>query len=169
MKRISLGKIVAAHGIKGLVKILPYIDDPTLIQTLESVFTSEQGRETLKVRMKSSAGKDVWLAEVNGIANRNDAENLRGTVLYAERQNLPEPKNGHYDSDLIGLKVYNQNNQQIGMIINVADFGAGRLLEFQPLSGNAFYVPMSETYVTMIDVAAQRINLHENYKQLNFS
>ena len=147
MKRACLGKIVGAHGVKGLVKILPFGDDPRLIETLGPIFTSEHETKTLRIVMKNSAGDKFWLASVEGITDRDASEKLRGIELWIDRDKLPNLEGRHYFADLIGLKAVDIAGAEIGKVIAVQNFGAGDLLEIQPKSGDSFYLPFNKDTV----------------------
>lgn len=161
MKRIALGKILGAHGVKGLVKIKPFGEDPLLIETLGPVFTGESGDETLTVTMKNAAGKDIWLAAIAGIADRDAAESLRGTSMFVDAGKLPkiEEENSYYHKDLIGLTVIDETGQTIGEVIGVDNFGAGDLFEIKPHDGQSFYLPFREEFVAGVDLARKTLNV----------
>ena len=151
MKRVSLGKIVDAHGIKGLVKILPFDDQPKLIEELGPVYKNETGLDTLKITMKNSAGNKYWLAAVEGVVERDGALALRGTQLFVDRDKLPQAEEGtHYFTDLEGLPVVDTNGKEIGTVASVQNFGASDLLEIQPVGKDSFYLPITDDNVLEI-------------------
>jgi 16S rRNA processing protein RimM len=154
MKRICLGKIVATHGLKGLVKILPYGENPELIETGGPAFTSESGTETLEISFKNQTGKYL-LAAVKGVSDRTGAEALRGTELYIDKNKLPEiiDADTYYYADLIGLKAVDEAGKAIGKVIDVQNFGAGDLLEIQPLQGESYYLPFTKEFAPRVDLA----------------
>ncbi len=154
MKRVCLGKITSAHGVKGLVKILPFGDDPGLIETLSPVFTGEISPGRIAITMKSSAGNKYWLASVEGVVERDGAEALRGTELWVNREDLPkiDEKNTYYHADLIGLRARDENGTVIGEIVSVQNFGAGDLLEISPDGLKTYYLPFNNDYVRNIDL-----------------
>lgn len=159
-KRVCLGRIAAPHGVKGLVKILPYGDDPTLLESAEAVYTSETGFDTLKISLKNKLGKYI-LAHIDGCDDRNASEDLKGTEFFVERDVLPDLEDGEgfYYEDLVGLKVLDKDGKHIGKIIAVENFGAGDLLEIQPLSGASYYVPLVDDYVLSIDIEGKVISV----------
>lgn len=161
MKRIALGKIVGAHGVKGLVKILPFGEDPMLMETLGPVFSGESGDDTLSITMKNSAGNKVWLAEVDGVSDRNAAEVLRGRILYIDAEKLPKiaEENSYYHKDLIGLTVVDENEREIGTVIGVDNFGAGDLFEIRPRQGKSFYLPFKTDFVTRVDLENKTLHV----------
>ena len=160
-KRVCLGRIAAPHGVKGLVKLLPYGDDTSLLEG--ELFTDETSCNTLKITLKNKLGKYI-LAEIEGCTDRNRSEELKGTELYIPRADLPELDEGFYYEDLIGLKVLNENDEHIGKVIAVENFGAGDLLEIQPLSDQSYYVPIVEQFVPEIRLE-QNVVIIKDYDQ----
>lgn len=158
-KRVCLGKIVAAHGVKGLVKILPFGEDASLLQG--ALYTNESGPDSLSVTLKNPLGKYI-LAAIDGCVDRNRAEELRGTKLFIGRDALPvlDDGDGFYYEDLIGLKALSKDGEHIGKVIAVDDFGAGDLLEIQPVGGGqSYYVPFNEQYVPNTDLEAGTVTI----------
>ncbi len=148
MKRVCLGKIAQAHGIKGLVKLFPYGQDPALLEG--ELFTGEDSEETLTITLKNPLGKFI-LAEIEGCNDRNKAEALKGTEIWVSRETLPEPEEGEfYIEDLIGLMAIDENGTAIGTITAVENYGAGDLLEIKPLSSQSFLLPLTDDTVTEI-------------------
>ncbi|NCT40722.1 MAG: 16S rRNA processing protein RimM [Alphaproteobacteria bacterium] len=136
-KRICLGVIAQAHGVKGLVKILPYGDDPYLIELVEE----------FEITLKNPHGK-YFLAEIAGIDSREAVDAIKGTQLFIDRDQLPDPNEGeYYIEDLVGMKAVNIAGKDAGVVIAVHNFGAGDLLEIKPPSGEAYLVPFTDDHV----------------------
>lgn len=161
-KRICLGKITKAHGVKGLVKVRIFGDDPQLLQS-GPLLTGESGDESLSLTLKNSDGKGHYLAAVKGVTERNGAEALNGTMLYIERAALPDiqSENQYYIEDLKGLRVI-ENGQDIGRVLSVDNFGAGDLIEIQPKIGGSFYVPFSDDFVVGVDLNSGAITVRNS-------
>ena len=146
--RIIIAKIATAHGIKGLVKLHMYTDNIDLFKN--TLFTSESGDKSLSLFLKNATAKH-WLAEVENVSDRNEAEKLRGIELYIDKENLPEPDpDEFYIDDLIGLSCVDKDNQNIGKIIAVENFGASDLLEIQPEGKDSFYLPFTDDTILEI-------------------
>lgn len=147
-KRLCIAKIAAAHGVKGLVKLHVFAENIDLLNG--KLFTSESGEDTLSITLKNATAKH-WLAEIDGITDRDAAEALRGTNLYIDKSALPAPDEGEvYISDLIGLTAIDKDGQEIGKVIAVDNFGAGDLLEIQPIGAESFYLPFNDDTVLEI-------------------
>ena len=154
--RACVGKIVAAHGVKGLVKILPYGDDLSLLEG--DLYVSDKDSKTLKIKIKNPIGKYV-LAEAGGVTERNGAEALRNTELFIEKQKLPELKEEgrYYHADLIGLKAIDEDGTEIGKITGVENYGAGDLLAIKPANGPEFLFPFTQDNVPEVNIKAGTI------------
>lgn len=147
--RICVAKIATAHGIKGLVKLHIFVENIELANG--NLYTSDAGERALNITLKNAAAKH-WLAEIDGIKDRTEAEKLRGTNLYIDKATLPAPdEDEFYFSDLIGLPTVDEDGLEIGKIIATENFGAGDLLEIQPIGAESFYLPITDETVMKIE------------------
>ncbi|HSK40520.1 MAG TPA: ribosome maturation factor RimM [Arenibaculum sp.] len=159
-ERICVGQITAAHGVRGLVKLKSFTEDPAGIADYGPL-TDQSGGRPLRIRLMSAA-KDHWLAQVEGVCDRNAAEALAGTRLYVERSRLPEPEEDEfYHADLIGMPVFLAGGERWGRVTALHDFGAGDLvevaLEDAAGSGHSVMVPFTREAVPVVDVRGRRI------------
>jgi len=135
-KKILIAKIISARGIKGEIKILYFGDD---VKNLEkySIFDAKNNQIAIKLINKiaigfNDSGDKIVVAKIAGIDDRNKAELLRGTELFTDRENFSKTKkNEFYITDLIGLKVFNLQQQEIGKIINVFNRGISTAIEIE--------------------------------------
>lgn len=156
-RRFLLGRIATAHGVRGLVKILSLGEDPVRLETCGPAWTAADGGRPLKITMKNPLGK-YYLAEVEGIADRDEAEKLRHTELWIDRDKLPDADEGEfYHADLMELPVYDTAGALLGRVIAVENYGASDLLEIKPQGAPSFYIPFTEE--TVITVTMDRITV----------
>lgn len=154
-KTICIAEIMTAHGVRGLVKLRCHLEDPQDLKDYLPLF-DDKGR-TYTVVLKNPVKRD-WIAEINGISDRNDAEKLRGLKLYVPREALPDTGDDEfYYEDLIGCAALSTDGADMGSVIAVENFGAGDLLEIKPPGGASYYLPISDPYVQDIDLEARRI------------
>lgn len=156
-RRIQLGHIGPAHGLKGEVVITSFTAEPTGIASYGPL-SDEAGTRTFTILSVRAAGKGL-VARLEGIGDRTAAEALRGTKLYIARDRLPPPEAGeYYVTDLIGLPVVRLDGSAAGTIVAVPDFGAGDLLEIRPEGGGeTYYVPFADKHVPEVDIANRRV------------
>ncbi len=159
-KRVCLGKITSAHGVKGLVKLLPFGEDYSLLETISPLYTNESGDATISISIKSGSGKYL-LATVKGCNDREGADKLRGTEIWVSRACLPELQNDNefYIEDLTGLKIYTAENSYIGTVVSVQNYGSSDLLEVKPDIGETFYIPFLDEYISKLDIKSGKITV----------
>lgn len=153
-RRILLGTIAAAHGIRGEVMLRTYTSDPEAIADYGAL-SDKAGKHIFKIKSVRATPKGL-IARIDGVNDRNGAEALRGIDLYVERERLPETDaQEYYHADLIGLDARDAAGAVIGVIVSVANFGAGDLLEIRK-SGTkqTEYVAFSAANVPHVDIAA---------------
>jgi 16S rRNA processing protein RimM len=156
--RVCLGAVAGAHGVKGLVKLKSFTEvaqDIAAYGPLED----EPGTRHFKLEVLGRV-KGAVLARMEGVADRNAADALRGTRLYVDRDKLPAAEDGEfYHADLIGLTVERVDGTPVGTVQSVQDFGAGDLLEVAPVERGAqtILVPFDAVTVPVVDLAAGRV------------
>jgi 16S rRNA processing protein RimM len=156
-RRVLLGHISHAHGIRGEVVLKSYTADPEAIAGYGPLEDDTGGR-VFKILSIRESGKGL-IARIEGVADRNQAEALRGTDLYIDRAKLPAPDEGEfYYADLIGLSVVDASGKIVGRVVAVQDFGAGDLLEVR-LAGQqrTEFVPFNDACVPEVDFEKGRV------------
>lgn len=153
--RVCVGKIASAHGVKGLVKVLPFTKDLNL---LKRVYSSEDGSETLELVIKNPLGKYV-LAEIQGVTDRNAAEALSKCSLFVPRETAATADDIFY---IIRMRVVSGEagnlGAEIGVVKGVENYGAGDLLDIQLNTGKSVMVPLTPDFVTEIDDVVTVVN-----------
>ncbi|WP_374447632.1 ribosome maturation factor RimM, partial [Stella sp.] len=152
---VLVGTVVGVHGVRGNVKIKSYTDDPAALGRYRPVLDGE-GRP-VRLRVVGEA-KGTVLAQFDGVADRDAAEALRGTRLFVPRSALPPPaEEEFYHADLIGMVVETGGGERLGTVVEVANYGAGDVLEVRPERGTSILVPFTRAVVPVVDLAARRV------------
>lgn len=129
-KKILLGHIAGAHGIRGEVLIKSYTEASEDIAAYGPLVDEKSGR-TLHLKVVRVTPKGV-VARIDGINDRNGAEALKGARLVVDRVQLPEAEaEEYYHADLIGLRAVDGEGRAIGRVVAVANYGAGDLIEVE--------------------------------------
>ena len=98
------------------------------------------------------------LAALDGVADRNAAEALKGLRLYVGRDALPAlAEDEFYHADLIGLAVEQVGGERLGTVKAVHDFGAGDVLEVTREEGGSVFLPFTMAVVPVVDIAGGRL------------
>jgi 16S rRNA processing protein RimM len=154
-----MAEIVGVHGVKGVVKLKVFAEDPDALLDY-SPLHDESGAKAFAL-LSLEPHKNIFLAELEGVGDRTAAEKLRGVKLYVPRDRLPavDKKNTFYHADLAGLAAKYPDGRPLGRVLGVANFGAGDLLEIKPEQGASFYVPFTDKCVPGINLAAHEITV----------
>lgn len=108
------------HGIKGEIKIRVYSDDLKNILSLKTLYVQEHN-ELVPYSVLSAhlLGESVVLSLEN-VDTREKAEEFRNKKIYISRQDAsPLNSDEYYISDLIGIEVYKDNGEYIGILEDI--------------------------------------------------
>lgn len=156
--RVLLGVVAAPHGVRGLVRIRSYTENPMAIASYGPL-SDETGRKQYRVEALSTV-KEAVLARIEGVADRTAAEALRGLRLYVERERLPATAEREwYEADIIGLAAVGQDGRDWGKVIAFHDFGAGRTMEISggSASRSPVMLPFTVEAVPEVDVEGGKV------------
>ncbi|MCH8256724.1 MAG: ribosome maturation factor RimM [Proteobacteria bacterium] len=137
VETIQLGRINAAYGLKGWLKV--YSDTDPIEQILSySPWQLRRGDMDLQVEVEKGKthgrGLIVLLA---GVEDRNQAESLIGCEVWIDRAKLPELDQGeYYWHQLEGLKVVNQSGAVLGRVDHLVETGANDVMVVKPVTGS---------------------------------
>ncbi len=145
------GKIINTHGCRGGVKIEPWCDSPAVFAALPAVYLkSAEGYRALKLRRASVGGRFV-IAELEGVDTMEQADALRGTVLYASRDDLHIPEGVFLIAEMIGMPVYHaQSGAQLGVLTDIIHPGATDIYVIKTPTGEAM-VPVVAEFVSRVN------------------
>ncbi len=156
--RVCVGAVIGAHGVKGAVRVKSFTASPLDIGSYGPL-SDEEGERSLVIRsLVPGAKPGVVVLKFEGVKGRDAAEALQGRRLYVPRSALPElEEEAYYHADLVGLKVELTGGEDFGKVIAVHDFGAGDVLEIEPLSGASVMLPFTKAVVPTVDLEKGRM------------
>jgi 16S rRNA processing protein RimM len=158
---VCVGVVTGARGLKGEVRIRSFTAEPADIVAYGPVW-DKAGERSFRMRITGQS-KGQIVANVEGIADRDDAEALKGQELYVPRDALPEPEDEeYYHVDLLGLRAELAEDPSgtggfLGRVRGVHDFGAGSMIEVDGGPAGVLVVPFTRVAVPVVDVAGGRI------------
>jgi 16S rRNA processing protein RimM len=155
---VLIGRLGAAHGVRGEIRLQSFTADPAAISTYGPLFDASFARRFVISSLRP-LGKDMFVARLEGVADRTAAEALTGVELHVPRAALPPPEEDEfYLADLEGLRAQTQAGETLGVVIAVRNFGAGDILEIAPpQGGETLLLPFTKAVVPIVDVAGGRV------------
>jgi 16S rRNA processing protein RimM len=162
--RVLVGVITGAHGVRGEVKLRSFTHEATAIARYGMLATAAD--KPVRV-MALKPNKGGFIARLSGVADRSQAEALKGEQLFVPRDRLPEAGPGEaYVHDLIGSAVRLKDGTLAGEIAGVPNYGAGDLIEVK-FAGRkeTVLVPFADPFVPEIDPEQRTVtvDLPEGY------
>jgi 16S rRNA processing protein RimM len=125
---ICLGVITGAHGVRGAVKLRSFAAPPKNISSYGPLIT-EDGRP-LTLQDLKPAPKGLLISMVQGVTDRTEAETYKGQFLYVPRTALSVASSS-LRADILGLEVFDQHRNKVGVVENIFYNGAHDVLEVQ--------------------------------------
>jgi 16S rRNA processing protein RimM len=147
-----MGRIIAALGIKGWVKVKAFTETADGLADYPVWWLEEKSGWT-PVAVEDTALSNKGLgALLKGVNDRNVAERLRGTNIGLPRDQLPQlDKDEIYWIDLIGLAVRNAKSESLGTIDNLLETGANDVLVVKAEDGTERLIPLISQVVLNVD------------------
>ncbi len=155
MKRVLVGQVAGAFGVRGEVRITAYTEDPMSLLRYRTL-TREDGSPALTLQT-ARAVKGAVIGRAAEVASKEAADGMRGLRLYVARDTLPEPDDADefYLADLIGVRADDLNGARLGVVKAVHNFGAGDVLELDPGGGRPTrLIPFTREAVPDLRLAA---------------
>ncbi len=157
----QVGVISSTHGIAGEVKVYPTTDDPKRFKKLKNVLLDTgKGMQELEI-----AGvkffKQMVILKFRGFDKIEDILPYKGKSLYVTRENAVRlEKNEYFIADLIGMKVYEEDESCLGELTDVLQTGANDVYVVKLESGKDVLIPAIRQCILDVDVEGGRMKVH---------
>ncbi len=153
-RHIIIGRIGAAHGIRGEVRVNPMTDFPERFHDMTEVYVDNALLEIEAVRYHG----DKILMKFMGYETRNDAETLKGKMLSVPRSEaMPLNEGEYYTFDIIGLDVFDVDGNALGKVTNVLETGSNDVYVVKSDDGKEILVPALKAVVKEINIDESRM------------
>ncbi len=137
---LEAGKIVGTHGVKGEIRVQPWCDSAEFLSHLKTLYFNK-GEQRVEVEA-SRVHKTLLLIQVKGIASVEQADALRGKILYLNRDDVQLEEGRYFVQDLIGLDVFDADNFiYYGKLTEVLFTGANDVYQITSESKKEYLIP----------------------------
>jgi 16S rRNA processing protein RimM len=150
---VAIGRVGAAHGIKGWVRVWSYTDPPAALLDYNGwqLRGADGALRTCELRDAELDGRGIRLA-LQGCEDRNAAEALRGLEIMVPRAALPSTAaREHYQGDLLGFTVVNLEGQCLGTLEHFVG-GAAQPLMSVKCSGGQILIPAAPPHLRRVQM-----------------
>ena len=156
-KLIEIGKIINTHGLRGEVKVTPWLDYPEMFEAFTYIYTENNTRYDIK---SVKYQKSNLLVKFSGIEDINQAEKLKNQIIYVEKSFFDDLPDGTYlIADIIGLKAVD-DTLEYGVITDVFSTGSNDVYVIESPGKKPILVPVIDGVVENVDLEAGIIKLN---------
>jgi 16S rRNA processing protein RimM len=159
-KQLHVGKISGVFGIKGWLKIFSFTTQrEDILKYSPWLLKKNNATQTVEVLTGQLQSKGV-VAQLKGVADRNDAEALIGWDIFIDYAKLPPLRpDEYYWLDLIGIEVENTDGVVLGLIESILETGANDVLIVQGSERQHAIPFIQQQTVLMIDLPAKKMRV----------
>jgi len=153
---VLIGKVGSPVGIKGEVRITLYAQDSTNLKEGKVLLLERAGKTLTAAIKRLRYQKDRPVVKLEGVDDRNAAEDIRGMEVSIYASDLEElPEGEHYVRDLIGCSVRDiTEGSEVGILKDVIQNTAQSVLEVETASGKSVLIPAVDAFLRNIDEEA---------------
>ena len=145
---VLIGKVGSPVGIKGEVRITLYAQDSTNLKEGKVLLLERAGKTMSAAIERLRFQKDRPVVKLEGVDDRNAAEEIRGMEVSIYASDLEElPEGEHYVRDLIGYR-------EVGVLKDVIQNTAQSILEVETAEGKSVLIPAVDAFLRDIDEEA---------------
>ena len=142
---IEAGEIVTTHGIKGEVKVMPWLDSPEDLCDFDRcrIDGKEYAIESCRVQ------KTCDLVKLGGIDTMEAAQAMRGKVLELYREDIDDEV--FFADELIGMLVL-CDGTELGRIVEVLDYPGNSVYVVK--GEHSYMIPAVRQFILSTDMEA---------------
>jgi len=152
-KKVVIGQVKAAHGLKGQFKIQTYTEEPNNFFTYGAVYIGDQDKGVTLNKHKSIT--NGFLVSCESIKNRTEVDKIIKNYIYIFSDQLPKINNKEniYYHDLMDLSVLDENDNNIGRVVSVSNYGSNDIIEIDfEQKKEKILIPFNKNCIDVVDI-----------------
>ena len=160
--RLKVGKIVNTHSLKGEVKVISSTDFEEERFKKGSKLLITRGNQLIREVVVQSYRnhKNFLLVKFEGIDSVEEAEKLKNLQIKIDSTEVGElEENEFYFHQIIGCEVFDENDKNLGEIIDILTPGANDVWVIKGENGKEILIPYIEDVVKKIDITNKKVNI----------
>ena len=160
--RLKVGKIVNTHSLKGEVKVISSTDFEEERFKKGSKLLITRGNQLIREVVVQSYRnhKNFLLVKFEGIDSVEEAEKLKNLQIKINSDEVGElEENEFYFHQIIGCEVFDENDKNLGEIIDILTPGANDVWVINVENCREILIPYIEYVVKKIDITSKKVNI----------
>lgn len=156
---ILIGAVIRAQGLKGALRVVPYLEEVEEYGTLKSVTLMMEDRQEERAVRACRPHGSVLILELEGLDDRTSAESYAGARLYADRRQLRGLEAGEfYKEDLLGVLVVTEAGKTLGAVTDFIATGSNDVLVVKG-DGEEHLIALTRSVVKSVDLESRVITV----------
>ena len=147
---VKAGEIVTTHGVKGEVKVLPWLDSPEVLCDFERCRISGKEYTIEACRVQKSCN----LVKLSGVDTMDEAQAMRGKIIELYRSDISDDV--IFADELKGVEVF-CDGICIGIIKDVLDYPGNSVYVVR--GEYEYMIPAVKQFILSTDVDANRMEV----------
>lgn len=156
-KYLEAGKIVGSRGLRGELRVEPWCDSAEFLCHFRKLYW-RAGEEEVRVKT-ARVHKNMALLTLEGIETVEQADLLRGRILYLDRSDCKLEQGRYFIQDMLGLTVLDADDPTIcyGELTDVYQTGANDVYEVTGAEGKQYLIPAIPDVIVGKEIEQGRI------------
>ena len=157
-KFLEVGQVVGTHGIAGEMRLQPWCDSPDFLTKFKTLYLDKNGENSVKVQ-SVRVHKNIALLKLPDVTSIEQAEKMRGKVLFIKREDAKLSKDNWFVQELLDCEVFDADSgEKLGVLCDVSKTGANDVWHIKN-NGREYLVPSIKDVVVSVDVEVGKIEI----------
>ncbi|MEG0856080.1 MAG: ribosome maturation factor RimM [Terrisporobacter sp.] len=157
LTHFRIGQIVNTQGLKGEVKIYPYVDDIHRFDELESFYLEKNFEKEFKVEKVRYKGNMV-IMKIKDIDTIELAEKIKSKNLYISREDSVDlDEDEFFIADLVGIEVFTTTGEKVGVLKEVLQYSANDVYVVKGNDDKEYLIPSLIKFVPEINIKEKKM------------
>ncbi len=149
---LEVGEMVATHGVRGELKLLPWADGPEFLLQFDRLCLDGRWFDIVQSRVQ----KTCVLLKLRGVDTAEAAARLVHKIAKIDREDASLEEGVHFIADLIGLRVI-ADGREIGVIKDVLSMPGNDV--YLVRGDHEYMIPVVRQFVDEPDLAAGTLHV----------
>ena len=151
---LEAGQIVNTHGIRGEVKLQPWVDSPAFLLDFPTLYIDGEKMDVATARVH----KNMLLVGFRGVEDVNAAMRLKGKTVHFARKDAKLKPGQFFLADLIGLTVKRETGETLGVLTEVMTPPAQNIYVVKGEDGTHL-IPAVPEFVRKVDIPGGEVTV----------
>ncbi|MBI3162643.1 MAG: 16S rRNA processing protein RimM [Chloroflexi bacterium] len=156
---LVIGYLRRPHGVSGEIVMDIHTDFPERIKSGRKILIGEKYQPfTLDTVRQHSNG---LLVSLKGVDTPEEAGRFRNQWVYVKASDVPPlPQGRHYQYEMIGLDVVDENGSLLGKVAEILETGANDVYIVRDDSGKEILLPAIPAVILNVDMDQRSMRVH---------